>query len=511
VMSDDEFYDGSSGFYSGDEFEFDASDGEDPFAEEDFDAPPLERQRSYAAVEEDEILTKAKQEIAHIIEVLGIPSQSLAVILLRYFKWNKEKLITSYTEDQVKTCKECGIRPDLKLEKKPKMPKKKFCCTVCLEEYRCSKGYALGCGHRFCTACWKRYLEINIRDGISCLSVVCMAKKCKNIVHEEAVKKTVSPAFFERYTRFMLRSYVEDNDKVKWCPAPNCGNCVKSDRNSRKEPVTCLCGFTFCFQCADFQIGDHSPAGCSIVEKWRQKSKDESENVNWMIANTKKCPKCRAPIEKNGGCMHIVCKKNFGGCGHEFCWLCRGNWSDHGTHTGGYYNCNKYENSTAKKEDMSAEDVKTELDLYMFYYHRYESHLAAGKIAQSQREEAEQRAVDFQTKFQVRSEDTKFLTEATEQLLRNRRVLQYSYVIGYYLNQAKSPERNLFEFVQEDLEKYTNRLSELYEHTSISIEDYQAFMDWKLAVTDFTRICDNFLTKFSEGVSQGLTTDSLLM
>jgi len=116
--------------------------------------------------------------------------------------------------------------------------------------------------------------------------------------------------------------------------------------------------------------------------------------------------------------MHIVCKKNFGGCGHEFCWLCRGNWSDHGTHTGGYYNCNKYENSTAKKEDMSAEDVKTELDLYMFYYHRYESHLAAGKIAQSQREEAEQRAVDFQTKFQVRSEDTKFLTEATEQLLR---------------------------------------------------------------------------------------------
>jgi len=84
-------------------------------------------------------------------------------------------------------------------------------------------------------------------------------------------------------------------------------------------------------------------------------------------------------------------------------------------------------------------------------------------------------------------------------------------VIGYYLNQAKSPERNLFEFVQEDLEKYTNRLSELYEHTSISIEDYQAFMDWKLAVTDFTRICDNFLTKFSEGVSQGLTTDSLLM
>lgn len=73
----------SDGFYSGDEFEFDY--GEDPFAEE-FDQPPLERQRSFSAVAEDEILCTAKREIADIIEVLGIPSQSLAVILLRHFK-----------------------------------------------------------------------------------------------------------------------------------------------------------------------------------------------------------------------------------------------------------------------------------------------------------------------------------------------------------------------------------------------------------------------------------------
>jgi len=224
-----------------------------------------------------------------------------------------------------------------------------------------------------------------------------------------------------------------------------------------------------------------------------------------MIANTKKCPKCRAPIEKNGGCMHIVCKKNCGGCGHEFCWLCRGNWADHGTHTGGYYSCNKYDTSEAKQQDLTAEDVKTELELYMFYYHRYESHLGARKIAQEQREEVEQRTIAFQSKFQVRSEDTKFLIDATEQLLENRRVLQYSYVIGYYLNRSKSSERNLFEFLQEDLEKYTNRLSELYEHSASSIEDYQSFMDWKVAVTDFTRTCSNFLAKFSEGVNAGLT------
>lgn len=30
-------------------------------------------------------------------------------------------------------------------------------------------------------------------------------------------------------------------------------------------------------------------------------------------------------------------------CGYEFCWLCLGDWKEHGSATGGYYACNKYE------------------------------------------------------------------------------------------------------------------------------------------------------------------------
>jgi hypothetical protein len=120
------------------------------------------------------------------------------------------------------------------------------------------------------------------------------------------------------------------------------------------------------------------------VERWINKASDESENVNWLLSNTKRCPQCRAPIEKNGGCMHMVCQKNSGGCGYEFCWLCRGDWSEHGRHTGGYYNCNKYEKSDAKKDDDSSLDIKTELEHYMFYYHRYQSHQSARVSAKTQ-------------------------------------------------------------------------------------------------------------------------------
>lgn len=80
-----------------------------------------------------------------------------------------------------------------------------------------------------------------------------------------------------------------------------------------------------------------SQVSCDTVRKWITKNSAESENLNWILANTKPCPKCHRPIEKNQGCMHITCSQ----CRHEFCWLCNGTWSEHGERTGGFYACNR--------------------------------------------------------------------------------------------------------------------------------------------------------------------------
>lgn len=53
----------------------------------------------------------------------------------------------------------------------------------------------------------------------------------------------------------------------------------------------------------------------------------------------------------------------------------------------------------------------------MFYYHRYESHHNAMKIADEQRRTAERKGNDILDLFQVRAQDTQFLLEATNQLL----------------------------------------------------------------------------------------------
>jgi len=108
-------------------------------------------------------------------------------------------------------------------------------------------------------------------------------------------------------------------------------------------------------------------------------------------------------------------------------------------------------------------------------------------------------------KFKVRAQDTIFLGEATEQLLSNRKVLMWSYVYGYYINKANKRELNLFQYLQEDLEKHTDKLSHLYETPLAKIPDYHEFIKWRENVANYTRVTAGFLAKFVEGVMAGLT------
>ena len=143
----------------------------------------------------------------------------------------------------------------------------------------------------------------------------------------------------------------------------------------------------------------------------------------------------------------------------------------------------------------------------MFYFHRYDSHRNAGKVASNQLQSAERTGFHFQEKFNVRAADTKFLQEATQQLLENRRALQWSYVYGYYLRLNSchgSAERNLFEYLQEDLEKHTNELSNTFEAWP-NIEKPGEFVVWKENVANYTRVTSKFLQNFTAGLQSGLT------
>jgi ariadne-1 len=461
--------------------------------------------RSFESLDEVAILSESKALISNIQEVCGLPSPTMAALLLRTHEWNKERLIERWMEDSAAVLKKAGISSG-DLVTKPKKLAAKLECPICLDDTTNENSYALGCGHRYCTPCWTRYLTTALQSAHTAVSTRCPFPKCGALVHDDAFRQHLSKQDYARYEQFVRRSFVDSNPKAKWCPAPGCSRAVRVDAASRRAAVRCSCGLSFCFSCCDGDIGDHSPATCADVEAWLSKASSESENLTWLAANTKKCPKCSAFIEKNGGCMHMTCSK--AGCGFEFCWLCRGSWKEHGSATGGYYKCNKYEKNkdAADKEEAQQRQAKTELEHYMFYYHRYESHRNARRVADTQRVQCAEKEAAVLAKFGVRSADTKFMLEAVEQLLHCRRILEYSYMYGYYLSAKQGAERNLFEYLQEDVEKHTNELSEQYERDLRDLPDYAAFMAWKERVTNLTRVCGKFVANFCSGVERGLTS-----
>ena len=228
---------------------------------------------------------------------------------------------------------------------------------------------------------------------------------------------------------------------------------------------------------------------CDQLEKWLHKCSNDSETANWILSNTKKCPKCSTRIEKNQGCNHMNCRQ----CKHEFCWICMGNWADHGASTGGYYKCNRFGGADA--EDAKAEDgkemspeerAKRELDRYLHYYQRFHNHDQAGKFAVKAIVKSEQRMEELQEASGGQSwVDVEFLRHATECLVECRRVLKYTYVLGFYMLSGK--ERDLFEFLQEDLEKHTEMLTE---NTEKPIEEMN-----RPDIVNYTRVTTQFREK----------------
>jgi len=464
----------------------------------------IKRQRSYEIYAEDELKNHAKETIFEVMDVLALPSKSITLILLSYFKWNTDHLISAFSENQDDVSKKAGIY-SYDLEEVVDSPPSSFECPICFDVVGFSETFALGCGHRQCRECYRGYLEMKVKDKVDAIRTTCPGKDCQNIVHDRAFKSLCSPESYKRYKSSLFRSLVNDNPHVKYCPSPNCTNMVRCERKNRLEPVNCLCGYSFCFSCADYDIGDHVPCSCKEVSEWFIKRNIEEVNVQWIIANCKKCPRCSKPIEKNGGCMHMACRTEYGGCGFEFCWLCRGTWQDHGSETGGYYACNRYDTSDAKKLDEQNEQFKLELDEYAHYFSRFNSHLETLKLDEESPAFAQAKCDAIISKFEVRAQDTQYILDANQQIRHNRRILSNSYIYGYYLDKDNEAEKYLFEHLQTDLEANNERLSKLYERDLESISDKEEFIEWKEDVTNFTRVTAQFLDKFITGVMRGLT------
>ncbi|KAG8048118.1 hypothetical protein GUJ93_ZPchr0008g13677 [Zizania palustris] len=465
------------------------------------------REQRYIVLTENDINEHQEEDINKVSAVLSIRREE-ASVLLHYYKWNISKLNDEWFADEQKVRDIVGLLlnginfPNLR----------KLTCGICFEGHSSDVMSSAGCAHFYCHECWEGYISTAISDGPGCLSLRCPDPSCGAIVLQGMINKLAKDDDKERYARFLLRAYVEDSKKTKWCPAPDC-TCAVEFLSDGNYDVSCNCKFCFCWNCTEEA---HRPVNCETVSKWVLKNSAESENMNWILANSKPCPKCKRPIEKNQGCMHMTCSPP---CKFEFCWLCLGSWAEHGERTGGFYACNRYE--SAKKEgvydetEARRERAKNSLERYMHYYERWASNQTSRQKAQADLQKAEKEQVSiYIICFGIPETQLKFIIEAWSQIIECRRVLKWTYAYGYYLDD--DVKSDFFEYLQGEAESGLERLHQCAE------KELQAFLpplrvdnneptpsltefgDFRVKLAGLTSVTRNYFENLVQALEAGL-------
>ncbi|KAL9263486.1 putative E3 ubiquitin-protein ligase ARI8 [Drosera capensis] len=458
VESLEDFYSGDTAVDSDDA----AADGDYDFVDQDSEDSDEFNSRRHmqncSILEEADICLRQEDDITRVSTVLSI-SRVDASILLRHYNWSVSKVHDEWFADEEKVRRAVGLlaKPVVEFPNASEMA-----CGICFETFPAEAMSAASCGHPFCCLCWSGYIGTAINDGPGCLTLRCPDPSCNAAVGLDMINMAVSEEDKKKYDRYFLRSYIEDNRKAKWCPAPGCEHAVEFVVGSGTYDVTCHCSYGFCWNCTEEA---HRPVDCSTVSKWIMKNSAESENMNWILANSKPCPRCKRPIEKNQGCMHITCTPP---CKFEFCWLCLGSWSEHGERTGGFYACNRYE--TAKQEgvydeaERRREMAKNSLERYTHYYERWATNQSSRQKALGDLQLMQNVHLEKLSDIQCQPESQlKFILEAWLQIVECRRVLKWTYAYGYYLPEHEHAKRQFFEYLQGEAEAGLERLHQCAE------------------------------------------------
>ncbi|KXZ55686.1 hypothetical protein GPECTOR_2g1236 [Gonium pectorale] len=466
----------------------------------------------YKVLSKEDLDAARRRALREVMSVLEVP-EDVAVRVLRKYKWDVSRVQEEWFAKYDQVRESLGVIDE---EPTPSGRDQEH-CLICFESYPLCEMRAAACKHFFCKECWRGYISNALASGMACLDLRCPSTECKRkaCVPSSLVMELASPEEQAKYAAYMIRSYVEDNASMAWCTGKNCENAIECliDRGPN-EPmdVICTCSTTFCFNCKEEA---HRPVSCETVKKWIQKNSAESENMNWILANTKPCPKCSRPIEKNQGCMHMTCSQ----CRFEFCWLCQGDWKEHGERTGGFYACNRFE--TAKKkgeyddEARRRDNAKASLERYMHFFERFDAH---SKAREKARVDAGKVSKDWLEQLaditKTPTSQLKFINEAWNQIVECRRQLKWTYAYGYYAfdnadrDNDVARQKFFFEFLQGDAERSLERLHEAAEkdlgmHVTrarnqaepFDVEAFQTFRKNLIGLTDVTAGFFNKLVK----------------
>ncbi|KAH6776501.1 RING/U-box superfamily protein [Perilla frutescens var. hirtella] len=455
-------------------------------------------------IRKESLLAAQKNDLQRVMDLLLLKEHHARTLLIHYC-WNADKIFTEFIEKgKERLYAEAGVSVSDSSNRGSCHVSSEITCEICFEDFVASETTTMECGHCFCNECWTEHFIVKINEGQS-RRIACMANRCYSVCDEGSIRNLVcarDPELAEKFDRFLLESYIEDNESVKWCPSvPHCGNAVRVDSDECCE-VECACGRQFCFTCSS---EPHSPCSCVMWEHWVRKCKDESETVEWITENTKFCPKCHKPVEKNGGCNLVRCI-----CGQAFCWLCGGatgiahTWTSIEGHDCGRYN---------EKHGQETQCARKEVWRYTHYYNRHKAHKDSLEAEEKLEEKLQQKIATLESR-NLEDKDFSWLSNGCHRLIRSRKFLLYSYPYAYYMfgdelfekemsSKEKTIKQNLFEDQQQQLEANIERLSMFLEEPFANYAE-DKILEIKMKIITLSAVTDKFCGKLFECIDNEL-------
>ncbi|XP_054163551.1 E3 ubiquitin-protein ligase RNF14-like [Oppia nitens] len=215
-------------------------------------------------------------------------------------------------------------------------------CNICFSSHSGQDCVVFPCKHINCRNCIRGYFSTLVKEGTVNL-LKCPETDCQTTAPPQLVRQLVSKELFERYDQLMLDTIVSSMQDAHYCPRKICGALVIGDTDSSLAHCT-TCGHAFCKNC---KFTYHGVDPCNIFRDAEQRKiivakyteaddaeKSELEKLygkkqlaeaieqaatdKWMEDMAKRCPHCKATIEKSDGCNKMSCWR----CNTYFCWLC---------------------------------------------------------------------------------------------------------------------------------------------------------------------------------------------
>ncbi|OAP13224.1 ATARI12 [Arabidopsis thaliana] len=422
-------------------------------------------QRNYATVlTEEDIRALMEIDVQSVSDFTSL-SKAEATLLLSHLRWNVDCICKQWSAGAQSVRDSVGL-----LELDPPSDDNEYFCGACGESHPHKNLASVSCGHRICTRCWTSHINKIISEKpaaewnlwLKCPVRVGLHASCPASVGLETIERFASKREKGLDAPLILVQVLE-------MPV---------------SPVTVWLD--------SVGIEDaHSPVDCKTAAKW-------------LLENAVPCPKCKLRIPRNqDNSLKMKCLP----CNYVFCWFCHVDWIEDMEGTGGDLHFCTFD---AVLSDQRGKMSESDSNRYEDCYENWDSNELLMQKEQANLPKLDTIIQELSNTQLENVSQLKFILEAGLQIIECRRVLEWTYVYGYYLREDEVGKQNLLKDTQERLKKFVKNLKHCLEtnlqpfrYEEEPSKDFNAF---RIKLTELTSLTRNHYENVVKDVENGLAS-----